>query len=303
MIVVDRLGCTPPRTCGYAGSVNPLHRGLALRRSATTSGMRRGRCELDVLSDAWNTGAPPRARAAGRGGPAGGRRRRRRACTCIAATTTSASGTIEYVVTGTAIRLPGSTAATCPTLTDLSVQDYWRLHERRPRAGRLGGHDRRRVRLAAADDAPATAADDGRPNQELDELSQRVPASRVRRSATRSRARWPTRAARARSGSSSRTRSTGTSWRWPPRCRSPTRRGWQRGRLGLPYCVSGHGDVERRGWVITMHAAGTAVRRRAGPSPSTVKTAIRMGATVTEYDARIARGHPRVRPRAAGAEP
>ncbi len=38
-------------------------------------------------------------------------------------------GTIEYVVTGTAVRLPGSTGAKWPVLTDLSVQDYWRLHE------------------------------------------------------------------------------------------------------------------------------------------------------------------------------
>ncbi len=38
-------------------------------------------------------------------------------------------GTIEYVVTGTAIRLPGSTHSNWPILTDLSVQDYWRLHQ------------------------------------------------------------------------------------------------------------------------------------------------------------------------------
>jgi hypothetical protein len=56
-------------------------------------------------------------------------------------------------------------------------------------------------------------------------------------------------------------------------------RGWHKGRFGLPYRVSGNNDVERRGWVITMHAAGTAIRRRQDPSqhPS-VKTAIRMGA-------------------------
>jgi hypothetical protein len=56
-------------------------------------------------------------------------------------------------------------------------------------------------------------------------------------------------------------------------------RGWNRGRLGLPYYVSGRGDAERRGWVITMHAAGTAVRPRSGPSQFHVKPAVRMGAT------------------------
>ena len=48
--------------------------------------------------------------------------------TCTAATTTSGRGTIEYVVTGTAIRTPGSAGTAWPILTDVSVQDYWRLH-------------------------------------------------------------------------------------------------------------------------------------------------------------------------------
>jgi hypothetical protein len=56
-------------------------------------------------------------------------------------------------------------------------------------------------------------------------------------------------------------------------------RGWNRGRLGLPYYVSGRGDADRRGWVITMHGAGTAVRPRSGPSQLHVKPAVRMRAT------------------------
>ena len=52
-------------------------------------------------------------------------------------------------------------------------------------------------------------------------------------------------------------------------------RGWRRGRLGIPYRVSGHSDVERRGWVITMHAAGTAIRPLAASAePSTVKPSL-----------------------------
>ena len=55
-------------------------------------------------------------------------------------------------------------------------------------------------------------------------------------------------------------------------------RGWQRGRLGIPCLVSGKGDAEREGWVITMHGAGTALRRRPqGGSQPPLKTAIRMG--------------------------
>jgi hypothetical protein len=58
-----------------------------------------------------------------------------------------------------------------------------------------------------------------------------------------------------------------------------TRRGWHRGALGIPYRVTGRSEVERRGWVVTMHAAGTAIRRGSGPgsgpSPE-VKTSMRM---------------------------
>jgi Putative heavy-metal-binding len=36
-------------------------------------------------------------------------------------------GTIEYVVSGTAIRIPGSAGTSWPVLTDVSVQDYCRL--------------------------------------------------------------------------------------------------------------------------------------------------------------------------------
>ena len=56
-------------------------------------------------------------------------------------------------------------------------------------------------------------------------------------------------------------------------------RGWNRGRLGIPYYVSGRGLTERRGWVITMHAAGTAVRPGSGPSQFHVKPAVRLRAT------------------------
>jgi hypothetical protein len=55
------------------------------------------------------------------------------------------------------------------------------------------------------------------------------------------------------------------------------RRGWHRGRLGVPYRVSGHSDVDRAGWVITMHAAGTAIRGRPGSATYSVKAAMRMG--------------------------
>ena len=57
---------------------------------------------------------------------------------------------------------------------------------------------------------------------------------------------------------------------------SAGRVGWHRGNLGLPYRVSGRLDVERPGWVITMHAAGTAIRPRRQPAKPAVKTSVRL---------------------------
>ena len=56
-------------------------------------------------------------------------------------------------------------------------------------------------------------------------------------------------------------------------------RGWRLGRFGIPYKVSGGSDVERRGWVITMHAAGTAIRSGPGRASPQVKTSMRMRTT------------------------
>jgi hypothetical protein len=40
-----------------------------------------------------------------------------------------AKRTIDYLISGTAIRLPGSTKTNWPLLSDFSVQNYWKLHE------------------------------------------------------------------------------------------------------------------------------------------------------------------------------
>ena len=66
--------------------------------------------------------------------------------------------------------------------------------------------------------------------------------------------------------------------RSPPRCRRSIGAAGTRGRLGLPYRITGRSEVDRRGWVITMHAAGTAIRDGESGSPYPVKAAIRMGA-------------------------
>lgn len=230
-------------------------------------------CELDVLTDAWRLA---RRRALDRlseealhvGADAVVGVHLRRSDHDLG------KGTIEYVVSGTAIRLPNSAGASWPILTDVSVQDYWRLliagHEplgfvattavvfaSPPRSTRV-----RRLRTTAQ-------------NQELEEISR---AFRAARETIRARLRGQVSDAHAVgavgvefSHSVHREKLALAS------SLGSSRRGWQRGRLGLPYFVSGRSDTERRGWVITMHAAGTAVGRRQSPSQPAVKTAMRMG--------------------------
>jgi uncharacterized protein YbjQ (UPF0145 family) len=242
----------------------------AYRRHATEV------CELDVLTEAWRTA-----------------RRRALDRLCEEALHVNADavvgvnlhrsdhdlghGTIEYAVTGTAIRLPGSTQANWPVLTDLSVQDYWRLHE----AGQepVGFVAATAVMFASPPvDVRLQRQRTRQRNQELSELSEAFGAARetVRRQIQ---------------GQVSDTHGAGAvgvtlshsvhrdKFSLASSLQTAPYRGWNRGRLGLPYYVSGRGDAERRGWVITMHAAGTAVRPRSGPAQFNVKPAVRMGAT------------------------
>ncbi len=231
-------------------------------------------CELDVLTDAWNLA-------------------RRRALDRLTEEALQVgadavvgvhlhrddhdlgTGTIEYAVTGTAVRFPGSTGAAWPLLTDLSVQDYWRLH--------TAGHEP--VGLLATTTvvfaSPPVALRLQRlrtlaRNQELDELSR---AFRDARETVRARLEGQVADAH---GSGAVGVSLSHSIRrdklaLASSLQTAGYRGWHRGRLGLPYRVSGRGDGERRGWVITMHGAGTAIRSRSGPPTPPVKPTVRLG--------------------------
>ncbi len=185
-------------------------------------------------------------------------------------------GTIEYVVNGTAIRLANSAGSDAPLLTDLSVQDYWQLH----RAGHepvglvattavVFASPPRYTRLRRA----RTTAQ----NQELAELSS---AFALARETVRESLRGQVSEAKA-------TGAVGVEFSHSVHreqialgssIQTTDRHGWHMGRFGVPYRVSGRGDVERGGWVITMHAAGTAIQAgRDSPAPPPVKTAIRLG--------------------------
>ncbi|MDQ6818542.1 MAG: heavy metal-binding domain-containing protein [Actinomycetota bacterium] len=279
------LPALDPGTISFTGTPwsgpTPTGRALANRYTEASAAQVRNYqwladvvCELGVLTDAWNTA---RRRAVDR--------LREEALQVGADVIVGVrlqrsdhdfgKGTIEYVVTGTAIRLPGSAGTAWPIVTDVSVQDYWRLHSSGhepvgfvatttvvfaspPRSTRL-----RRLRTTSQ-------------NQELEELSRGFHAARQ--------------TVRARLlGQLSDAHAVGAvgveishsvhreKFALASSLASEGHRGWHVGRFGLPYRVSGRTDIERRGWVITMHAAGTAIRPQQGASEQSVKTAMRMG--------------------------
>jgi Putative heavy-metal-binding len=235
-------------------------------------------CELDVLAQAWRTA-----------------RRRALDRLCDEALQVNADvvvgvrlhhsdhdlgrGTIEYVVMGTAVRVPGSTGSDWPILTDLSVQDYWRLREAgHEPVGFLGA-----TSVMFASPPSVTRRRRARTpwrNRELDELSE---AFRLARESVRTQIAGQVADAHG-TGAVGVTLSHAVhrdKLALASSLQTAPYRGWNRGRLGLPYYVSGRGETDRRGWVITMHAAGTAVRPAPGPRPKPVqiKPAVRLRAT------------------------
>ena len=186
-------------------------------------------------------------------------------------------GLIEYAVTGTAIRIPGQDRTDAPALTDLSVQDYWRLREGGFDAvGLLAatsvtfGSPARSVRLRRARTATRV--------QELGEIGDAFQMARhTVRGTIRDQVRqWGGTIAVGVELSHTVQRETlelGSS------LASQSRQGWHISRVGVPYRVKGGAGVaKRRGWTVTMHAAGTAIRASEATAAGPVKTTIRLGA-------------------------
>lgn len=262
----------------------PTPTGVALQNRYTEASLSQVRnyqwrtevvCELDVLTDAWNLA---RRRALNRlreealqvGADAVVGVHLRRSDHDLG------KRTIEYLVTGTAIRLRDSAGSDSPILSDVSVQNYWRLHR--------AGHEP--VGLVATSaivfaSPPRTTRmhrlRTTAQNQELEELSR---GFQLARETVRARLR----------GQVSDAHGVGAvgvefshsvyheKFGLASSVQTSDHRGWHRGRFGVPYRVSGQGDAARRGWVIAMHAAGTAVRPRQGAPPDPVKTTMRLGA-------------------------
>jgi uncharacterized protein YbjQ (UPF0145 family) len=266
------------RMSGYGPSAS----GYQLNNSFTEPSMAQVRsykwhatvvCELDTLTDAWNLA---RRRALGRlteealqvGADAVVGVHLHRSDHDLG------RGTIEYVVTGTAIRVPGSDAAAWPILTDVSVQDYWKLRS----AGREPIGLLATTEVVFASPPYATRLRRARQltqNQELEELSRGFHAAR-----DTIRARLLGQVSDAHAEGAVGVEFDHHVHREKIAVASSLtggmQRGWRLGRLGLPYKVSGGSDVERRGWVITMHAAGTAIRTGSGRESPQIKTSMRM---------------------------
>lgn len=232
-------------------------------------------CELEMLSDAWNLArrqAIDRLRheavQVGADAVVG---------VCLDRSDHDlGGGLLEYAVSGTAVRILGQEPTDSPTLTDLSGQDYWQL--------RQGGFEPAGL-LASTSVTFCSAARSTRLRrrrtttrvQELVEIGEAFQAARANvRSAMRdqvSRCGGTTAVGVEFSHAiSHETLELGSS------LASSSRQGWHLSRVGIPYRVKGSGLAKRRGWMITMHGAGTAVRPAERPAAAPVKTTIRLGA-------------------------
>ena len=232
-------------------------------------------CELDVLTAAWNMARQraldrlsEEALEVGGDGVLGVHLRR--------GDHDLGRRVIEFVVTGTAVREAEPVAQAGPVLTGLSVQDVWRLRQEGYDALALLGASIA-VFASPARTTRLRRMRTIRQNQELQELSK---AFHLARDTLRTRLMGQVQAARADGAvgvefTHSLQRDTLS---LASSLSTLDRRGWHVGRFGIPYYVSGKGEADRPGWVLTMHVHGTAVRRSDPARGSETKTAIRMGA-------------------------
>jgi uncharacterized protein YbjQ (UPF0145 family) len=282
----------PPLDPGLAGSVTVPFTGTATLRQnrwgnafGETSGYQVRSylwssavvCELDTITDAWNLARrralhrlTEEAIEVGADAVVGVRLER--------ADHDLGRRTVEYAVNGTAVHTPGAQRDGQPVLTGVSVQDYFKLVE--------AGHEP--VTLVAASVAVFASpsrhmriqrAKTTRRAQERTELSQGFQLARslvresLRSQVTRAGATGVVGVEISESVHREKLALASA-------LGAPDRRGWNRGRLGVPYYVRGKLDAERHGWVITMHGAGTAIRpglRASGPAPTRTEMQLRLG--------------------------
>ena len=181
--------------------------------------------------------------------------------------------TIDYVIWGTAIRSHACGVSPWPVLSDLSLQDYWRLYQAgcEP-VGLLA--TTAVIFVSAAQSTRLHRLRTVREAQEHEELSRAFHAAR---DTVRARLRGQVDAQNG-NGAVGITLSH-TVHRKKLSLESSvghTRPGWYRGQMGLPYYTKGSEDIEREGWVITMHGAGTAIRAGTEAMRAAPETVIRL---------------------------
>jgi hypothetical protein len=182
--------------------------------------------------------------------------------------------TIDYAVSGTAIRWQVAPSARWPLLSDLGVQDYWRLlHAGYEPVGLLA--TTAVIFVSASRSVRLQRVRTTFGNKELEELSR---AFHVARETVRARLQGQVDANNgigAVGVELSHSVHEGEFSLENP-MRVAARPGWQQGRVGLPTYVKGGSDVERNGWVITMHGSGTAIRRREDGRSHPPETTVRL---------------------------
>lgn len=182
--------------------------------------------------------------------------------------------TIDFAVSGTAIRWRSERERGFPMLSDLSVEDFWRLLE----------HDHEPVGLLATTGVVFVSASRSTRmhrtgsftrNQEIEELSRAFFLARDSVRAT----------LRGQVDAQNGVGAVGISFshtieRDSFALESTTQQygsvGWREGQLGMPSYRSGASDTEREGWVITMHGTGTAIRRRGDEEAATPNVVLRL---------------------------
>lgn len=171
-----------------------------------------------------------------------------------------AEGSIDYLVSGTAVRWSDGQRSRWPALTDLSVQDYWCLLQ--------AGHEPVGLLVTTAAIFVSTSemtrlrrAQTVSQTQEIEELGRAFQAAR---DTVRGRLAGQVDAHNGTGAVGVRLSHTVHEQEIPLESSAPPAAGPGSGfgQLGVSSRGARGSDVERKGWVITMHASGTAIRQR-----------------------------------------
>ncbi len=178
--------------------------------------------------------------------------------------------TVDYVVSGTAVRGSGPGAAGRPVLSDLSGQEYWKLV-------RAGWAPAGLVASTAVFSVSQSSRTRWRQrfsvtrNQELSGPTRGFAAARDVRSGTCAiRRGLRVRAESSACALSTASHASASRWRWTPGASAPG----SRTSIAIGAEVPTEGRDKRDGIMVTIQAVGTAIRRQAPTTPAPPKTVL-----------------------------